>query len=162
VASDRPTPVMDRAAIEAAIPHRAPFLFVDRVLERGVDAIVTEWDVAHDLAAFRGHYPGNPVLPGVLVSEFAFQSAAILFAERDATSKPPRVDDRAVPVLTKIEDARFKKIVRPGDVLRADVETLERVGPARYMKAAITCGGATVLKLRFTVALVDPSAGASA
>lgn len=150
------TPVLDRAGIQAAIPHRDPFLFVDRVLARTADTITTEWDVTSDLFAFRGHYPGEPVLPGVLISEFTFQSAAILFSEPGST----RVERDAVPVLTKIEDARFRKIVRPGETLRADLETVERLGPARFLKATVTSAGATVLKLRFTVALVDARSGA--
>ena len=144
---------MDRAAIEAAIPHRDPFLFVDRVLDVGDGAITTEWDVAAHLAAFRGHYPGQPILPGVLISELAFQSAAILLATPHAASLAKGV----VPVLTRIEDARFKRVVRPGETLRAVVEIVERVGPACYLKARITCDGATVLKVSFTVALVDPA-----
>ncbi len=137
-----------RSAIEALIPHRDPFLFVDRIVERAADRIVTEWDVAPDFYAFRGHYPGYPVLPGVLISEFAFQSAACLFAD----GSEPRVASGAVPVLTKIEDARFRRVVRPGETLRAEVEVTERLGPARYCKAIVTCGGETVVRLRFTVA----------
>lgn len=156
MASERTASAMSRAEIEAAIPHREPFLFVDRVIERTRDAITTEWDVASDLPAFRGHYPGYPVLPGVLISEFTFQSAAILFAEPGGA----RVASNAVPVLTKIGDARFRQIVRPGETLRARVETIERVGPARYMKATVTSGGSTVSKLRFTVALVETVEGA--
>lgn len=147
--------VLDRAAIEALIPHREPFLFVDRVLDMSADAITTEWDVPVDLFAFRGHYPGRPLLPGVLTSEFAFQSAAILLVASRATPPAPG----AVPALTKIEDARFKRAVLPGETLRASVEVVERLGPACFMKASITCGGATVLKVRFTVALVDALAG---
>jgi 3-hydroxyacyl-[acyl-carrier-protein] dehydratase len=146
---------MDRAAIEAVIPHRAPFLFVDRVIESGERAITTEWDVGAGLDAFRGHYPGAPILPGVLTSEFAFQSAAVLLMTTIAASVPAG----AVPVLTRIEDARFKRAVRPGETLRAVVELVERVGPACFLGAKITCEGATVLKVRFTVALVDPTAG---
>ncbi len=145
-----------RAAIEALIPHRDPFLFVDRIVEQGTDRIVAEWDVAADFFAFRGHYPAYPVLPGVLISEFAFQSAACLFsaeAEHSVDARNgPQVSARAVPVLTKIEDARFRRIVRPGETLRAEVDVVERVGPARYCKALVTCGGETVLRVRFTVA----------
>lgn len=137
-----------RTEIEALIPHRDPFLFVDRILARTSDSIVTEWDVAPDLFAFRGHYPGFPVLPGVLISEFTFQSAACLFA----SGADPSVRSNAVPVLTKIEDARFRRVVKPGETLRAEVEVTERLGPARYCKAIVTCGGETVVRLRFTVA----------
>lgn len=139
---------LDRAAIEALIPHRDPFLYVDRVVERAAVRLVAEWDVPRDLAAFRGHYPGFPVLPGVLISEFAFQSAACLFA----SGAGPQVASSAVPVLTRIEDARFRRVVRPGETLRAEVDVVERVGPARYCKALVTCGGETVARLRFTVA----------
>ena len=53
--------------IRGAIPHREPFLFVSRVLEQSTDRIVTEWDVSADHDFFRGHYPGSPLLPGVLL-----------------------------------------------------------------------------------------------
>ncbi len=137
---------LDRGAIEALIPHRDPFLFVDRVVGRTENSIVTEWDVSPALPAFRGHYPGEPVLPGVLISEFAFQSAAILLASE-------AVAGRALPVLTRIEDARFRRIVRPDETLRAAVRLLDRVDFARYMEAAVTCGAQPVARLRFTVAL---------
>ena len=140
-----------RAGVLSAIPHRPPFLFVDGIVARAESSIVTHWSVSEDLPCFAGHYPGEPILPGVLVSEFAFQSAAILLAG-------PRSDARApserVPVLTKIQDARFRKIVRPGEKLVAQVELVESVGPARYLKATVTSRGETVAKLAFTVALV--------
>lgn len=118
----------DTRAIEAAIPHRAPFLFVDRILSRTQDSIVTEWDVPVDGAWFKGHYPGEPVLPGVLICEFSFQSGAILLSD----PKDPRL-----PVLVRIEDARFKKIVRPGERLRAEVKRVESVGPRHHLSARV-------------------------
>lgn len=144
-----------RAAIEAAIPHRDPFLFVERVLERERDAIVAEWTVAPELDCFRGHYPGDPLLPGVLICEFAFQSAALLLSVPGAQGTA-----WLVPMVTRIEDARFKKVVRPGETLQAEVEVIERLGPACWCSAHVRSQGKTVLRMRFTVALASPGGAA--
>lgn len=147
-----------RAEILARIPHRPPFLFVDRIVERAAGRIVTEWHVPADLPAFAGHYPGRPVLPGVLASEFCFQSAALLFAGEGEHAPA------GVPVLTRIEDARFKKLVSPGETLRAELETRETLANVRWLTAHVTSAGATVLRIRFAVALIDATgtSGASA
>lgn len=139
-----------RAAIEALIPHRAPFLFVDRIVEQTAERIVTEWDVRADLPALAGHYPGDPLVPGVLIAEFAFQSAAILLARQSVGA----AEERRTPVLTRIEEARFKQIVRAGETLRAEVTLLERLANARYAQARVMSAGKNVLRLRFTVALI--------
>jgi 3-hydroxyacyl-[acyl-carrier-protein] dehydratase len=140
--------------IHAAIPHREPFLFVDRILERGPDRLVTEWRVPHEAPFFRGHYPGNPLVPGVLICESAFQAGAILCAS-DARDGVPH---GAVPVLTKIGDARFKRPVGPGETLRCELKLDERIGTARYMTAKITCEGETVLRVEFVVAVTNATA----
>jgi 3-hydroxyacyl-[acyl-carrier-protein] dehydratase len=137
-----------RAEILAAIPHRPPFLFVDRVVERGPGRIVTEWDVRADLPALQGHYPGRPIVPGVLVGELCFQSAAILCAE--AVGAAPD----AVPMLTRVAEARFKSSVGPGATLRAEIELEEALANARWFKAHVTRDGQSVLRVRFAVALV--------
>jgi len=131
----------------AGIPHRPPFLFVDRIVEQSPGRIVTEWDVPSDLPAFAGHFPGEPVLPGVLMAEFCFQSAALLFSGGAASG---------LPVLTRIEDARYKKVVRPGETLRAEVTLVETLSNARWCKAHVTSAGASVLRIGFVVAEVRP------
>lgn len=133
-----------RREIEALLPHRDPFLFVDRIVERGDDAILTEWHVRPDLDCFRGHYPGQPILPGVLTSEFCLQSGALLVY---ASAR------EGVPVATAIRDARFRSLVRPGETLRAAVRLDERVGPARYLSARVTSGERWVAQLAFTLAV---------
>ncbi|MCE9593582.1 MAG: beta-hydroxyacyl-ACP dehydratase [Planctomycetes bacterium] len=140
---------MDRTAIEALIPHRAPFLFVDRVVEHSADAITTEWFVAEDAFFFRGHYPGFPLLPGVLLCEAAVQAGALLAAlePRDAAN------DGKVPVLVKLGEARFRRMVRPGETLVFHVTVDERLGPARVMTARVTSAGKNVARLQFTVAV---------
>jgi len=143
VASDPDTAVLD------ALPHRPPFLFVDRILERTQDSILTEWFVRPELECFKGHYPGNPVLPGVIACEFAFQSAAIFFTDPRAKKALPG----SVPVLARIDNARFKKIVRPGETLRAEIEVEESLPKACYMRARLTSAGQTVMHLKFVVAL---------
>ncbi len=143
--------------IRAAIPHREPFLFVERVVERGERRLVTEWTVPPEADFLRGHYPGRPLVPGVILCESAFQAGALLCAAEDPGGSPPG----AVPVLTRIRDAHFKRMVSPGETLRCEVELRERVGPARYLSARLSCGGESVLRVEFTVALsAQPSAAA--
>ncbi len=138
-----------RREIEALIPHRDPFLFVDRIVDRTEDTITTEWCPQPDMDVFRGHYPGSPILPGVLISEFVFQSAALLLAD------PDRADD-VVPVLTKIENARFRRMVKPGERLVATIEKKHAIGKARYMQAKVECESEAVLRIEFVVAELAP------
>ena len=138
---------MASSDVLAGIPHRPPFLFVDRILEQSPGRIVTEWDVRADLPAFAGHFPGEPVLPGVLMAEFCFQSAALLFSTAPGSGNP---------VLTRIGDARYKKVVRPGETLRAEVTQVEQLSNARWCKAHVTSAGASVRRIGFTVAEVQP------
>ncbi len=141
---------LERSEIEERIPHRPPFLFVDRVVELGEETIVTEWRVPPDAAFFEGHYPGNPITPGVLLCEFAVQSAAVL-VKSAATDPSP---DDAVPVLTRIGDARFRRMVRPGDTVRAEARIVEREGGARRVRARVlSAEGEAVARLEFTVLL---------
>ncbi|MCK6448638.1 MAG: beta-hydroxyacyl-ACP dehydratase [Planctomycetes bacterium] len=142
---------MERAEIEALIPHRAPFLFVDRVIERTHDGLVTEWRVDEQAFFFRGHYPGFPLLPGVLICEAAVQAGAVLAAlePRDATAPGQ------VPVLVKLGEARFRRMVRPGETLRFAVTLDERIGPARLMTARVTSAGKNVARVGFTVAVTS-------
>ena len=134
------------APIEELLPHRPPFLFLDRVLECEDERVLTEWQVPVDLDCFRGHYPERPVLPGVILCEMAFQSGAVLLGS-GARLKG------ALPVLATIRDARFKHSVAPGESLRAEVEIEERLSGATYLKGIIRSEGRAVLRLRFVLAL---------
>ena len=82
------------------IPHRMPFLFIDRVVELSEDRIITTWRVDPEAGFFAGHYPGDPVMPGVLICECAFQAGALLVAHRlDEAAR-----SSGTPVLTRIKE----------------------------------------------------------
>ena len=118
---------MTRALNINAIPHREPFLFVDQIVELSDDRIVTTKYIDPEYDVLRGHYPGQPVMPGVLLCECCFQAGALLIANRLG------VDNHSdgIPVVTRIQDARFKRIVRPGDTLQVEVtlDDVETQGP---------------------------------
>jgi 3-hydroxyacyl-[acyl-carrier-protein] dehydratase len=141
-------PLLDRAAIEAWLPHREPFLFLDRIGELQADgtppALTAEWRVPETADFFRGHYPGNPITPGVILCEHAFQAAAVLLCARGASFGATR----DVPVLARIEKAKFRRLVRPGETLTTRITLAETVGPASFLEAKSSVEGATAVELR--------------
>lgn len=110
---------IDVCQIQELLPHRYPFLLVDRVLELDVDAkrILAQKNVSINEPFFQGHFPGRPIMPGVLIIEALAQAGGVmtqLTLGRDAQSK--------LFYMVKVENARFNKQVVPGDVLMLDVQ----------------------------------------
>lgn len=135
-----------------AIPHRPPFLFVDEVVEHTENSLTAKRHVSESEAFFEGHYPGNPIMPGVLISEAVFQTGAIFLTR--LLAEELEADPDMVPVLTKITDARFKSIVRPGDDLYITVTLKEKMGRFIFMNGAVKNGdGKRVMTVTFSVAL---------
>lgn len=132
-----------------SIPHRPPFLFVDSVEELGDDRIVTKKYVDPNLECFQGHYPGNPVMPGVLICECCFQAGALLMAHRRGGYDP----SEGVPVLTRVQDARFRRIVRPGETLRIEVTVEDTVDAAFYMQGEASVEGELSVRVKFACML---------
>lgn len=147
--------LLDRAAIETRLPHREPFLFLDRIVALGAEVpsatLTAEWRVPESSDFFRGHYPGNPLTPGVILCEHAFQAAAVLLAERGATFGATS----GVPVLARIEKAKFKRMVRPGETLTTTVQLVDTVGPAFYLEARARVGDELALELRCVLSRVE-------
>lgn len=137
--------------IQERIPHRAPFLFVDSILAEDETTITTEWTPSADAEFFRGHYPGNPIVPGVLLMEFVFQSAALWFAGRAADGDADL--EGTIPVLTRVGGGRFKRMTGPDEPVRAELTLTDSLGPARFMKARVkNADGALVMSCDFAVA----------
>ncbi len=146
---------LDNQAIEAIIPHRFPFLFVDRVIEveEGKRAVGIK-NVSADEWFFRGHFPGRPIMPGVLIVEALAQVGAVA-----ALSHP---DNKGkLGLFAGIDKVRFRRQVTPGDQLRLEV-TLERLrGPIGRATAVATVDGDIAAEGKLTFALVDEAKTAS-
>lgn len=127
------------------IPQRPPFLFVDKVVERSENSIKTTLKVTGEEDFFKGHFPGNPIMPGVLLQEALFQSGAALMAGRAGGG---------LGVVTRVQNAKFKNMVRPGDELEMEVQLTESISNAHYMKGTTKVDGKTVLIIEFAVASV--------
>ncbi|ASR41114.1 3-hydroxyacyl-ACP dehydratase FabZ [Ligilactobacillus agilis] len=112
--------VLDVTEIQKIIPHRYPMLLIDRVeeLEAGKRAVAIRNVTAHE-QVFNGHFPGNPVLPGVLIVEAMAQTGAVALLSMDEFKGK-------TAYFGGIKEAKFRKVVRPGDTLRIEV-TLEKI-----------------------------------
>ena len=139
-----------QAAVLSAIPHRPPFLFIDEVQLREPNRIVCRRTFAADEGFFAGHFPDFPLVPGVILCEAAMQAGAILLAERAADG------GKRVPVATRLNNVRFKQMVRPGDAIEIDVTLDDEVSGAYFLTAKVTCGGKLAVRLEFACTLADP------
>lgn len=134
---------MSRQQIYDAIPHREPFLWVDEIVQRTGDRIVCAKTFSGQEDFFKGHYPGFPLVPGVLLCEAAMQAGAILLSDRLAGL------EGKVPVATRINDVRFKRMVRPGETIRMEVEIVDRLADAFFLKAKVTVGDKLAVRFEF-------------
>ena len=136
------------ARIEEMIPHRAPILLVDEILslDAGVHCATT-WRVPPEDPVFRGHFPGNPILPGVLLVEHVAQTACIMLGPVTATP------GGRVPLLAKIEDCRFQGAVRPDDTVHTEVKLERTLGDFTVCTGESRVGHRRVLKARLVVSL---------
>jgi 3-hydroxyacyl-[acyl-carrier-protein] dehydratase len=142
---------MSRDEITAAIPHRDPFLLVDEIVERSEARIVCTKTFTGAEDFFAGHYPGHPLVPGVLLCEAAMQSGGILLARHLAA------EEGRIPVATRMNDVRFKRMVLPGETIRIEVDLVERLADAFFLKAKVTVGGAVAVRFEFACTAVEKS-----
>lgn len=143
---------LSKEGIQQQIPHREPFLWLDEVLELDRERIVAQKLVSADLDVFRGHYPNFPVLPGVLQCEAAFQAGAVLIAQSIETGSDQ------VPVVTRLNNVQFRRMVRPGETLTIEVELVEQLANAFFMKGKVSVDGKVTVRLEFacSAANLDP------
>ncbi len=143
--------VFDIQAIQSILPHRYPFLMVDRVTEfDDSQRIVAVKCVTMNEPYFTGHFPGRPVMPGVMIIEAMAQAAAILAI---------RSSDGVIPgktvFLTGATDVRFKRQVIPGDVLRIEMKSVKKRRPLWIMAGEVTIDGKLACSGTLTAAEAD-------
>ena len=148
------------AEVLNAIPHRPPFLYVDKIIERAPDGVVCQKTFEPDEYFFAGHYPDFPLVPGVILCEAAMQAGAVFLAElirkeeRDSTDGAQSIDNSPkIPVATRVNDVKFRKIVRPGETIKIAVALKEKMANAYFFLANITVDGKTAARLEFACAL---------
>ena len=139
--------VLTRTEIEAILPHREPFLLIDEVLElEPGERVVARKTVRPDEWYLAGHFPGRPVMPGVLIVEAMAQTGAVaVLAEEENRGR--------IALFAGIDDTRFKRIVEPGDELQLEC-TLEQVrGPIGKGRARATVDGQLAARGTLTFAV---------
>lgn len=141
---------MEVEKILELLPHRYPFLLVDRVLEvQGTQKIVGLKNVTFNEPFFQGHFPGHPVMPGVLIIEAMAQTGGLLLMDQ--------IPDRASKVVyfMALDNVKFRKPVVPGDQLRMEVEMLQFRGKVARMKGTALVDGKIAAEAEMLAGVVD-------
>lgn len=155
--SAQPPPAMNILEIFKILPHRYPFLMIDRVVELDLQAqrVVAIKNVTVNEPHFQGHYPGYPVMPGVLQIEAMAQAAAMfIFNMPENKGK--------IPLLAGVDQVKFRRQVVPGDQLRIEAQLLRLKSRVAKAKAKITVEGQLVVEAELTCILSDPKPNAEA
>ena len=136
--------------ILANIPQREPFLFIEKIVDRTENSITTSKLLTGDEDYFRGHFPGSPVFPGVLMCEAVFQTGALLMALKGESA-----NESKKALVTRIQGAKFKNMAKPGDELMITVNFVEMLANAAFMKGKITANNKTIMSIEFAATIVE-------
>jgi len=117
-------------------------LLIDEIAEQTDDRIVCRKTFREDEFFFQGHYPGQPIVPGVILCEGSMQAGAILLSKL-------LQEGEGVPVATRMNDVKFKRIVRPGETIEIEVTLRERMANAFFLQAKVTCEGKVAVRFEF-------------
>jgi 3-hydroxyacyl-[acyl-carrier-protein] dehydratase len=142
---------LDIKELVKILPHRYPFLLVDKIVEVDVEQgrIVGQKNLTINEAFFQGHFPDLPIMPGVLILEALAQTGGVLLRLRTGSEK--------LAVLLNVEEAKFRRPARPGDVLHLDVTGLHFSSNGGRMRAEARLNGTgkVAVEAKFSYALVD-------
>lgn len=142
--------MLDVQKIQEILPHRYPFLLVDRIIAvEGTQRIVGLKNVTINEPFFQGHFPGHPIMPGVLIVEAMAQTGGMLLMEQI----PER--EKKVVYFMSLDKVKFRKPVVPGDQLRMEVEMLQFRGKIARMKGVALVDGEVTTEAEMMACVVD-------
>lgn len=143
--------ILNYKAIREILPHRYPFLFVDKVISMDLEnnEIVGQKNVTINEQFFQGHFPEVPVMPGVLVLEALAQTGGILVHQKNNTDR--------IAFLLNITNAKFRNPVKPGDILYLHAKALHITNKAGKITAKAIVDGKVVVEAELSFALIERS-----
>ena len=144
-----PVPMMDILKIQKLLPHRYPFLLVDRILERSPKRVVGIKNVTINEPFFAGHFPGHPVMPGVLIIEAMAQTGGMLLM--GAIENP----QSKVVYFTSLDSVKWRRPVKPGDQLRFELDLLQVRGMMARMRGVAKVDGDVVCEAEMAAMVRD-------
>ncbi len=139
---------MNREEIMKILPHREPMLLIDDVEKIGEEA-VAHYTVRGDEFFLKGHFPGTPVVPGVILCEMLAQSACVLLLELAGEGK--------LPVYTGLNKVKFRGMVKPGDTVEMRCHLTKSRHPFYFAEGTVTCEGKKCVSAEFSFAVTEAS-----
>lgn len=137
---------MNREEIKGILPHREPMLLVDEVHQNEDGTVTGSYHVRGDEFFLQGHFPGNPIVPGVMLCEMAAQCSCLLMADKVRGK---------TTLYAGMNNVKFKNPVRPGDTVEFTCTHIRSIGPFHFIKAEGRNNGKITLSGEFSFALVD-------
>ena len=151
---------MSNHEIEQCIPHRKPMLLIDEIVSRTENGIVCRKTFHPDEYFVQGHFPGQPIVPGVIQCECCLQAGAILLSADAMSSdniESPSNSTGHVPVATRMDAVKFKRMIRPGDTVEIHVSLKDRVSNAYFLTGKMLIAGKLAARLDFACSIANPA-----
>lgn len=139
---------MNREELKKILPHREPMLLVDEAYLNEDGTATGYYNVRGDEYFLQGHFPGNPIVPGVIQCEIMAQSACVLFADKMANVG-------VIPVYTGLDKVRFRNMVKPGDRIRVDTKVIRSFHPMYVLHGELTVDGKKCMSGDFSFAITE-------
>lgn len=145
---------MNREELKSILPHREPMLLLDEAFVKDGGIAVGRYTVQGDEFFLQGHFPGEPVVPGVLLCEMMAQCCCVLLKEELRSEDAEALEDRIQPYYTGLDSVKFKNPVRPGDTVEFECKINRVLKPFYFAEGIGTAAGKQCVSAKFSFALI--------